>query len=114
MTLGQLDRSAEAITAYDGVVTRFGDADDLPLRERVTPALFSKGMTLGQLDRSAEEITAYDEVVTRFGNADDPALLQQVANGGGSLRAAGGAPGAGVEGRADRGCDLSGLAEALC
>jgi hypothetical protein len=26
IALGQLDRSAEAITAYDGVVTRFGDA----------------------------------------------------------------------------------------
>jgi hypothetical protein len=69
-----MDRSAEAITAYDMVVTRFGDAEDPALREHVTKALVNKGITLGQLGRSAEEITAYDAVVTRYGEAPAPAL----------------------------------------
>jgi hypothetical protein len=43
IALGQLDRSAEEITAYDEVVTRFGDADDPALLEEVAKALVNKG-----------------------------------------------------------------------
>ncbi len=44
ITLGQLDRSEEAIAAYDYVVARFGSASELPLRELVAKALDAKEM----------------------------------------------------------------------
>ena len=48
VTLGQLDRSEEAVRAYGEVVTRFGDAAEPELREQVARALVNKGVTLGR------------------------------------------------------------------
>jgi tetratricopeptide (TPR) repeat protein len=38
ITLGALDRSAEAIAVYDDVLARFGTASELPLREQLAKA----------------------------------------------------------------------------
>jgi tetratricopeptide (TPR) repeat protein len=38
VTLGALDRSAEAIAVYDDLLARFGTATELPLREQVAKA----------------------------------------------------------------------------
>ncbi|MDO8333234.1 MAG: tetratricopeptide repeat protein, partial [Nitrosomonas sp.] len=69
ITLGQLERSEEAIAVYDEVVKRFGESTELSLREQVAKALLNKGARLSQLERSEEEIAVYDEVVKRFGEA---------------------------------------------
>ncbi|MDT7599526.1 MAG: hypothetical protein QOK26_1603, partial [Pseudonocardiales bacterium] len=87
--LGQLARSAEEITAYDEVVTRFGDTDDLPLRECVAMAMVNKGDTLGQMGRFAEAITFYEEVVTRYGEDPAPVLREAVTEAREGLRKSG-------------------------
>jgi len=79
VTLSQLGRSAEAIVVYDSVVSRFGAASELALREPVARALVNKGIALGQLGRSDEEIVVCDSVVSRFGEASELALREQVA-----------------------------------
>ena len=79
VTLSQLGRSAEAIVVYDSVVSRFGAASELALREPVARALVNKGVTLSQLGRSDEEIVVYDSVVSRFGETSELALRLKVA-----------------------------------
>lgn len=72
------DHKAE-IATYDEVVRRFGDAEELELRERVASALFSKAYAHGKEGDIEAENAAYDEVVRRFGNAEAPELREQVA-----------------------------------
>jgi len=79
VTLGDLDRSEEAIAVYDDAVSRFADARELAFRERVAMALFNKGFRLGTLGRKEEAIAVYDDVVNRFADAREPALQKQVA-----------------------------------
>ncbi|MGH2436453.1 MAG: tetratricopeptide repeat protein, partial [bacterium] len=79
LTLGALNRSEEAVSVYDEVVKRFGDATEPAAREQVAKALFNKGVRLGALNRSEEAVSVYDEVVKRFGDATEPALREQVA-----------------------------------
>ncbi|HEX5885439.1 MAG TPA: SIR2 family protein [Pyrinomonadaceae bacterium] len=79
ITLGSLNRSEEAISVYDDVLQRFGDAAEPALRAQLANALVGKGFRLGTLNRSEEEITVYDEVLQRFGEATEPALRAHVA-----------------------------------
>jgi tetratricopeptide (TPR) repeat protein len=79
VVLGELGPSAEAVAAYDEMVTRYGDHPTPALREQVATALYNKGIRLGALGRSAEAVAAYDEVVTRYGDHPTPALREQVA-----------------------------------
>ena len=75
-SLGALDRSEEAIAAYDEVVARFGAATELSLREQVAKALVNKGFRLGALGQNEEAIAVYDDVVARLGAATELALAR--------------------------------------
>ena len=77
--LNFLNRSDEAIAAYDEVVARFGTAAEPSLCERVALALLNKGDVLGYLKRNDEAIAVYDNVVARFGEATEPELRKLVA-----------------------------------
>ncbi|MGH8614479.1 MAG: tetratricopeptide repeat protein [Gammaproteobacteria bacterium] len=77
--LGALNRSEEAVTVYDEVVQRFGEATEPAVREQVAKALVNKGFRLGALNWSEEEVAVYDEVVQRFGEATEPAVRERVA-----------------------------------
>ncbi len=79
IALRNLDRGEEAITVYDEVIRRFGDAEELPLREQVARALVNKGFAVRRLGRSKEAITVYDEVISRYGNAEELPLRERVA-----------------------------------
>ena len=79
VTLGALDRSVEAIAAYDDLVARFGVAPELLLREAVAKALVNKGITYGRLKRRDDAIAVYDDVVARFGAATEDSLREPVA-----------------------------------
>lgn len=79
LTLGKMGKNAEEIAIYDEVVRRFGEATEMPLRERVAIALVNKGNTLGKMGKNAEAIAIYDEVVRRFGEATEAPLREQVA-----------------------------------
>jgi tetratricopeptide (TPR) repeat protein len=71
--------SAAAIAAFNEVVSRFAEAPEPALRERVAKALVNKGVALRQAGDTAGEIAAYDEVVVRFADAPEPALIEWVA-----------------------------------
>ena len=79
LALGRLGRSEDAITVYDEVVARFGQAPEPVLRELVAKALYNKAWTLGQLGRSEDAITVCGEVVARFGEATELGLRESVA-----------------------------------
>ena len=79
VTLGRLDRPEEELSAYDEVMSRFGESEAPPLLEEVAKALSNKGMALVELDRPEEALSAYDEVLSRFGESETPVLLELVA-----------------------------------
>ena len=79
VALGVLDRSMEAIAAYDDLVARFGVAPELLLREAVAKALVNKGITYERLKRRDDAIAVYDDVLARFGTATELPLREQVA-----------------------------------
>ena len=74
-----MGRGQEAIDGYEEVLSRFGDAKEVSLREQVAKALVNKGITLGQLGRGQEAIDCYAEVLSRFGDAKEVSLREQVA-----------------------------------
>ena len=79
VTLGQLNRTEEAIQTYDELLRRLGDAAELGLRNKAANALVNKGVALSQLNRSEEAVQAYDELLRRFGDAAEFALREPVA-----------------------------------
>lgn len=79
ITLGQSNRSEEAIAVYSEVVTLYGNAPEVALREQVAMALRQKGVELSKLNRSEEAIAVYDEVVKRYGDAPEYVFRIQVA-----------------------------------
>ena len=79
VTLGQLQRSEEAIAVCNEVVKRYGDAPEAATREHVVKAMGNKGFRLGQLQRSEEAIAVYDEVVKRYGDAPEAGTNGTVA-----------------------------------
>ena len=79
ITLGNLNRTAEEMAAYDEAVRRFGDAHEFAPREQTAKALASKAYRLGVLNRNAEAIEVYDELARRFENAAEPLLRLRVA-----------------------------------
>lgn len=79
LAIGRLGRSEAAVEAFDQLVSHFGAALDVTLREKVALALLSKGIALHRLGRSEDAVEAFDQVVTRFGGAPEPALARLVA-----------------------------------
>ena len=76
--LTQLDRSEEAIAAYE----ESDDSVRQRLRARVARAgrhgASQQGHYVRPLESSEDEIEAYDQVIARFSNASEPALREQV------------------------------------
>jgi tetratricopeptide (TPR) repeat protein len=75
----QLGRTVEAIQAYDELINRFGNAEELALRENVAGALVNKGFALESLGQEEEAFPVYDDMIARFGNAEEFALRHPVA-----------------------------------
>ncbi len=72
ITLGNLNRSEEAIAVYDEVMHRFGEATEAALREQVAMALQKKHETLVGLGREDEARNVYEELRERFGDISPP------------------------------------------
>lgn len=80
VVLDDLDRVADAVLAYDEVLSRFGAQPEPALRDDIRVALlFNKGAALGKLGRSEEAVAAYDELLARYLEATDPELRAQAA-----------------------------------
>jgi tetratricopeptide (TPR) repeat protein len=78
--LGRLNRGKEEIETYNAVIEKFGNAEELSLREQVANAMVNKAVTLGQLHGSEEAIAACDEVIIKFGTAEELSLRVRVAS----------------------------------
>ena len=61
--LGSLNRSQEAIAAYDDVVKRFGEATEPALREQVAKALVNKGILLLRQEKNAQACQCFSEIM---------------------------------------------------
>jgi tetratricopeptide (TPR) repeat protein len=73
------DRSDEALAALDEVVARFGESEELALREWVAKALVNKSAALNMAGRPDEALVACDAVEARFGMSTELALREAVA-----------------------------------
>jgi len=72
----------KALSLFDDLLDRFGDATDEDVRLRVASALRQKAYALSVLGRVEEEIATYDEMARRFAAADTaPRIRRVVADG---------------------------------
>lgn len=78
-TFVALGNFEDAISAYDIIIERFGDAKQTALLEQVAKAFVNKGVTFGSLGKPENEIASYDKVIECFGDAKQTALLEHVA-----------------------------------
>ncbi|MBL8511916.1 MAG: tetratricopeptide repeat protein, partial [Betaproteobacteria bacterium] len=77
---GLLDRHDEEMTAYDQVVSYFGDSADPALQERVATAWINKAMMQGELDRWEAAIESYQQAIAVVGESHDSALRERQAS----------------------------------
>ena len=75
----RLERSEEALAAYNEVVCRYGASEIPTLREAVTVALHCRGELFWELRRPEEALGTCDEVVRRYRASKAPALRGAVA-----------------------------------
>jgi tetratricopeptide (TPR) repeat protein len=87
--LGRLGRSADALAAYQQVITDYGDDPAPALREQVAKALYNTGIALRALGRPADALAAYQQVITDYGDDPAPALREAVARATAALQEAG-------------------------
>jgi tetratricopeptide (TPR) repeat protein len=76
--LGELARNEDAVKAYEIVVQRFGDSDDVTLRDHVADALVGIARVMFKAGSFDESLRAYDDVLTRSRGAG-PELNPQAA-----------------------------------
>ena len=75
----QLGDTDSAFSAYDAVVERFGNDEDVRVQGLVARALVSTGDVCGELCGLGSGLSAYDEVVERFDGSKDSWLQGWVA-----------------------------------
>jgi tetratricopeptide (TPR) repeat protein len=79
ITLGQLNRTEDAITTYNEMLRYFADASEPELREGVAKAFFNKALALAAVGKKEEAVAAYDEILVRFGNDSELEVSECVA-----------------------------------
>src|SRR5271156_1885788 len=91
VVLGSLDRSDEALAAYEQVIADYGDDPAPALRKQIATAVVNKGVYLSLLGCSDDAVAGYQQVIADYG--DDPDLRGHVAtalvNNGDTLRSLG-------------------------
>jgi tetratricopeptide (TPR) repeat protein len=78
ISLGMLKRTEEEIAAYNEVIERFGDSDELEVQLEVADALFNKAATLEQTNIEAA-IVIFDQIEQRYGAVQQTELQSRVA-----------------------------------
>ena len=79
VSLGTLKRVDEEIAAYDRVIERFIDAEELEVKEQVAGALIAKGISLEQKNQMKAAIALYDQLVQQYRDAPQLELQKRVA-----------------------------------
>ncbi len=77
--LGRLGRVTEAVQACDLLVQRFGDVEQLSVREQLARAMWNKCVWLRNPADASSEMAALDELVQRFGDASEATVREPVA-----------------------------------
>jgi len=72
-------RPADAIAAYDTLISSFGEAPEADLREPAIFALVNRGLAIDRLGDKLGAIAAYDSIVDRYDETFEPALRDHVA-----------------------------------
>lgn len=78
-SLSALMRVDEEIAAYDRVIERFIDAEELEVKEQVAGALIAKGLTLEQKNQNEAAVALYDQLVQQYRDAPQVELKKRVA-----------------------------------
>ncbi len=69
----------DALSEFEDIISRFGDALDPASRGQVAQALCNKGVTLNALGHQKQAIPIYDDLLNRFGQASEQTLREVVA-----------------------------------
>lgn len=77
--LGSAGQSEQAIAAYQEVVTQFGNAAELPLRELVGKALLNQAARFTSLGQAERAIAAYDNLIERLQDGAELRMRELVA-----------------------------------
>ena len=77
--LAELERTAEALVAYDAAIACCGDSPKLELRACIAQAMLGKAELLARTGCGDAAVLLYDEVVAAFGAAEDVELLEPAA-----------------------------------
>jgi len=77
ISLGTLRRSDEELAAYDQVIERFGDSDEVEVKQEVVGALFNRAVALEQNNDIEGAIAVFDRIVEEYG--DEPHKKLQVS-----------------------------------
>lgn len=70
--LEALDRTREALAAYDELLARLGDSSTPELRDRVSGALVGKASLLLRDGQTEQAVILYDAAIARLDGSDDP------------------------------------------
>ncbi len=77
VALHEMDRTEEAIEAYDMVIERF--EGDPTQRDALAMALVNKGATLGESERFDEALAIFDDVAARFHVDESQVIREELA-----------------------------------
>lgn len=77
--LAELERTEEALAAFDAAVACCGDSPRLELRACAALAMLGKAELLARTGQGDAALALYDEVAAAFGAAGDVELLEPVA-----------------------------------
>ena len=77
--LAKLGQNEEAIRAFEEVLGRFGDVQDLAIKKQLAQAMTAKGRVLKVLGDDHQAAMVFEDVITRFGDAEAVALQEAVA-----------------------------------
>ncbi len=81
VALNLLDRSKEAINAFDQIISQFEKDGDPTLRVKVAKAMINKGVTLDQLNKSEDAIAVYAKIISIYGKDAAISIREQVVLG---------------------------------
>ena len=74
----QLGKTTDALAAFDEMIKRFGDSDNLNLQRKVANVLNNRGLAKLQLGKVQEAVYDWEDLIRRFGDGNIPELQTQV------------------------------------
>lgn len=79
VTLGQLNRTEDAIMAFTDLIRKFKDIENDFIQEQRAKAFYNKGVLLVELNNHHEAISIYSELISTFKNFRSDSIQEQRA-----------------------------------